>query len=86
MRCVSVDAHKGWLSTPLKYNILKGVDGFREINLVQPISALNIYFFVECYQKEILDCLENNNCFSLRYHRKNNDLYYKRKTNSKRNE
>ena len=70
-----------WSSTPLKYNILKGVDGFREINLVQPISALNIYFFVECYQKEILDCLENNNCFSLRYHRKNNDLYYKRKTN-----
>ena len=64
-----------WSSTPLKYNILKGVDGFREINLVQPISALNIYFFVECYQKEILDCLENNNCFSLRYHRKNNDLY-----------
>ena len=70
-----------WSSTPLKYNILKGVDGFREINLVQPISALNIYFFVECYQKEILDYLENNNCFSLRYHRKNNDLYYKRKTN-----
>lgn len=70
-----------WSSTPLKYNILKGVDGFREINLVQPISALNIYFFVECYQKEILDCLENNKCFSLRYHRKNNDLYYKRKTN-----
>ena len=70
-----------WSSTPLKYNILKGVDGFREINLVQPISALNIYFFVECYQKEILDYLENNKCFSLRYHRKNNDLYYKRKTN-----
>lgn len=70
-----------WSSTPLKYNILKGVDGFREINLVQPISALNIYFFVECYQKEILDYLENNNCFSLRYHKKNNDLYYKRKTN-----
>ena len=70
-----------WASTPLKYNILKGVDGSREINLVQPISALNIYFFIECYQKEILSFLENNNCFSLRYHRKNNDLYYKRKTN-----
>ena len=25
--------------------------------------------------------LENNNCFSLRYHRKNNDLFYKRKSN-----
>ncbi len=70
-----------WASTPLKYNILKGVDGSREINLVQPISALNIYFFIECYQKEILSFLENHNYFSLRYHRKNNDLYYKRKTN-----
>lgn len=70
-----------WTSTPLKYNILKGVDGTREINLAQPISALNIYFFIECYQKEILSFLENNNCFSLRYHRKNNDLFYKRKTN-----
>ena len=70
-----------WASTPLKYNILKGVDGIREINLTQPISALNIYLFIECYQKEILDFLENNNCFSLRYHRKNNDLFYKRKSN-----
>ena len=70
-----------WASIPLKYNILKGVDGVREINLMQPISALNIYFFIECYQKEILSCLENNNSFSLRYHRKNNDLFYKRKSN-----
>ena len=31
-----------WASTPLKYNILKGVSGTRELNLVQPISALNI--------------------------------------------
>lgn len=59
-----------WASTPLKYNILKGVDGSREINLTQPISALNIYFFIECYQKEILSFLENNSYFSLRYHRK----------------
>lgn len=70
-----------WASVPLKYNILKGVDGVREINLTQPISALNIYLFIECYQKEILGFLENNNCFSLRYHRKNNDLFYKRKSN-----
>lgn len=68
-----------WASAPLKYNILKGIDSSREINLVQPISALNIYFFIECYQKEILDYLEKNNCFSLRYHRKNNDLFYKQK-------
>ena len=69
-----------WASTPLKFNILKGVNGVREINIVQPISALNIYFFIECYQKEILNYLENNNRFSLRYHRKNNDLYYRCKS------
>lgn len=68
-----------WASTPLKYNILKGLNSIREINLLQPISALNIYFFVECYQKEILDLLEENSCFSLRYHRKNNDLFYKKR-------
>lgn len=70
-----------WASAPLKINILKGVNQQREINLVQPISALNIYFFIECYQKEILTYLENNCYFSLRYHRKNNNLYYKRKNN-----
>lgn len=70
-----------WASEPLKYNILKGVDGTREINLTQPISTLNIYLFIECFQKEILSFLENNNFFSLRYHRKNNDLFYKRKSN-----
>jgi len=70
-----------WASTPLKYNILKGIDSTREINLVQPISAINIYAFIECYQKEILSYLDNNNHFSLRYHRKNNDLFYKRKSN-----
>ena len=75
-----------WASAPLKYNILKGVNQQREINLVQPISALNIYFFIECYQKEILSYLENNCYFSLRYHSKNNNLYYKRKSNCTNND
>lgn len=70
-----------WASTPLKYNILKGVDGIRKISLAQPISALNIFLFMECYQKEILEYLENNKFFSLRYHKKNNNLFYRRKTN-----
>lgn len=69
-----------WATTPLKFNILKGTNSVRELNLVQPLSAMNIYFFVECYQKELLDILANNACFSLRYHRKNSDLFYKRKS------
>ncbi len=43
-----------WASTPLKYNILKGVDGSREINLVQPISALNIYFLSSVIRRKFL--------------------------------
>ncbi|MBM6871848.1 RNA-directed DNA polymerase [Pseudoflavonifractor phocaeensis] len=69
-----------WATSPLKFNILKGTDSIRELNLVQPLSAMNIYFFVECYQKELLDILSNNACFSLRYHRKNSDLFYRRKS------
>lgn len=69
-----------WTTSPLKFNILKGTDSIRELNLVQPLSAMNIYFFVECYQKELLDILSNNACFSLRYHRKNSDLFYRRKS------
>lgn len=68
-----------WAAMPLKFNILKGTNSTRELNLLQPISALNIYVFIECYQKELLDYLEENACFSLRYHRKNYDLYYKKK-------
>lgn len=69
-----------WATSPLKFNILKGTDSIRGLNLVQPLSAMNIYFFVECYQKELLDILSNNSCFSLRYHRKNSDLFYRRKS------
>lgn len=66
-----------WTSTPLKYGIMKGTSGTRTLNLVQPLAALHMYFFVSCYQKEILDQLKQNACFSLRYHCQNNDLHYR---------
>lgn len=69
-----------WASTPLKFEILKGTQATRGLNLVHPLAAMNMYFFIECYQKEILDMLEDNSCFSLRYHRKNSDLYYKQRS------
>jgi hypothetical protein len=71
-----------WGTMPLKYNILKGNDSFRHIGLIQPFSALNIYIFMECFQRDILNFFENNHRFSIRYHRKSNDLYYK--TSSKK--
>jgi len=68
---------KEWGTMPLKYNILKGNDSLRRMSLIQPFSALNIYLFMECYQKDILNFFETNHRFSIRYHRKSNDLYYK---------
>ena len=69
----------GWSTVPLKYNILKGSDSWREMSLMQPLSMLNIFLFLECYQKEILILLERNSVFSLRYHKKNCNLYYKKR-------
>ena len=68
---------KGWSSMPLKYTILKGTDSTREISIIQPLSILNVYFFLEIYQKDILYFLEKHHVFSIRYHRKSKNLYYK---------
>lgn len=66
-----------WGTMPLKYDILKGNDSLRHMSLIQPFSAINIYLFMECFQKDILNFFEVNHRFSIRYHRKSNDLYYK---------
>lgn len=69
-----------WSSKPLKYKILKGSDSYREMSILNPISAINIFLFMECYQKEILDFFEKEHKFSIRYHKKNTNLYYKNKS------
>jgi hypothetical protein len=66
-----------WASEPLKYSILKNNGLYREMSLIQPIAALNIYLFMECYQKDILIFLSNNHYYSIRYHKKSSELYYK---------
>ena len=71
---------EGWSTKPLKYRILKGNDTMREMSVIQPFSALNLYIFIECYQKEILSYFEKHHEFSIRYHKKNTDLYYKSKS------
>ena len=70
----------GWLSSPLTYNIVKP-DGksYREMSVPQPMGALNMYFFIHLYQRDILNLLENP-VFSVRYHSRNNDLVYKNKS------
>lgn len=71
-----------WASMPLKYTIMKGLHNEREISLLQPLAALEIFLFIVAYQKELLITLEKNSVFSLRYHQRNNDLYYKNKNKS----
>ena len=69
----------GWSTKPLKYSILKGRDTMREMSILQPLSVLNLFLFMECYQKNILNFFHKNHCFSIRYHKKNTNLFYKTK-------
>lgn len=74
---------KGWATKPLKYMILKDSNSLRKMSIIQPFSALNLYFFIECYQKDIIQYFEKNNSFSIRYHTNETNLYYKsRKKNT----
>lgn len=70
---------KVWASSPLKYTIMKGLDNERLLSLVHPIAGLQIFLFICTYQKELLYLLDENAVYSLRYHHRNNDLYYKNK-------
>ncbi|MBU5592999.1 hypothetical protein KQI89_14705 [Clostridium sp. MSJ-4] len=70
----------GWDTQPLKYSILKGSNSLRRMSIVQPLSAVNLYIFIETYQKDVLSYFEKEHCFSLRYHKKSSDLYYKGKS------
>ncbi|MEG1205892.1 MAG: RNA-directed DNA polymerase [Oscillospiraceae bacterium] len=69
--------NKLWASTPLKFNIAKGQSGNRELNVLQPIAAVQLYYFIATYQDELLRHLDTNSVFSLRYHQKANSLHYK---------
>ena len=73
---------KEWASMPLKYSIMKDLYTVREMSLVQPLAAIEILLFVEIYQKELLNLLNKNSCYSLRFHKKNNNLCYKNKNKS----
>ncbi|KJU70976.1 hypothetical protein UC77_11960 [Clostridium baratii] len=71
-----------WATMPLKYTIMKQLHNEREISLLQPMAAMQLFLFVCIYHKELLTLLDKNAVFSLRYHRKNNELYYKNKNRS----
>ena len=68
-----------WITMPLKYTIMKDLHSDREISLLQPMAAVQLFAFISIYQKELLTILDKNSFFSLRFHHRNNDLCYKNK-------
>ena len=68
-----------WVTIPLKYPIMKTAHSEREISLLQPMAAVELFLFISVYQKELLNVLDKNSFFSIRYHQRNNDLCYKNK-------
>ena len=67
----------GWSTKPLKYRVLKGSTTKREMSIIQPLSVINLFLFIECYQKDILNYLKKHHEYSIRYYKKNTSLYYK---------
>ena len=76
------NGNSNWISMPLVYTIMKQLHSERSISLLQPLGALQLFLFISAYQKEMLNLLQKNSVYSLRYHKKNNDLYYKNKNKS----
>ena len=73
----SILFNKGWHAAPLKFRVDKGNNGLRTISILNPLSMIQIFYFIKLYNTEILDCLQQKKHFSLRYHRRNNELFYK---------
>ena len=44
-----------WVTMPLKYSIMKELHTEREISLLQPIAAVELFAFVSIYQKELIN-------------------------------
>lgn len=71
---------RSWITTPLHFNIVKP-DGksLRKMSIPQPLSVINLYFFISLYQKDVLNLLEKP-VYSVRYQSRNSDLIYKSKS------
>ena len=65
-----------WATKPLDFYTIKQDRTLRELSLLQPLSVVNLYFFVRIYGNAIIKELSNP-VFSIRYHSKNNKLFYK---------
>lgn len=69
--------YPAWHAAPIKYHILKDNNEMREMSYISPLSMLEVCCFLEEYEKELLDSIDTN-LFSIRYHIKNSEMYYKK--------
>ena len=66
-----------WHAAPLKYHILKKNNELREMSLPNPVSMIEVYSFIEKYEKELLVYFDKDS-FSIRKHKRNRSLYYRK--------
>lgn len=67
---------EGWNAIPLNFDILKKGGAYRKMSIINPLSAINAYLFLEQYEDDLLISLEKNSVASLRYHVRNTNLFY----------
>lgn len=75
----SVPFTGGWNTMPLDFKIQKNDGGFRKMCIPQPLSVMNMYYFISLYQRDILSVVSRPH-FSIRYPVRNSDLFYTRKS------
>ncbi|MDA1526733.1 DNA-binding protein, partial [Bacillus cereus] len=70
-----------WHSSPLKFNISKKGDGFREISLINPLGLLESLAFMHLFESDVLNIIHNKKDFSSRKASRTNSLTYKKDKN-----
>lgn len=70
-----------WHAAPLKIFVLKDNNEYREISFINPLSMMEVYLYLERYEKIILNFFKKDS-FSIRTHRKRDNLLFKRVNNN----
>ncbi|MNW47363.1 reverse transcriptase [compost metagenome] len=73
--------NSSWHSSPLKFNISKKEESFREISLINPLGLLESITFIELFENDILNIIHNKRDFSARKANRTNSLTYKKNRN-----
>lgn len=70
-----------WHSVPLKFKVKKKDEKFREISLINPLGLIESLIFIDIFEYDILNIIQNRSFFSLRTPHRINSLSYKKDKN-----